>query len=56
MNDVFVERLSKIMKARGINQKELSSLTGISRSAISQYLSGKFIPKAYWQYRRNSVF
>ena len=26
MNDVFVERLSKIMKARGINQKELSSL------------------------------
>ena len=46
MNDVFVERLSKIMKARGINQKELSSLTGISRSAISQYLSGKFIPKA----------
>ena len=46
MDDIFVERLSKIMKERGINQKELSSLTGISRSAISQYLSGKFIPKA----------
>jgi transcriptional regulator with XRE-family HTH domain len=45
MNDIFVERLSQIMKTRGINQKDLSALTGISKSAISQYLSGKFFPK-----------
>ena len=45
MNDIFVERLSQIMKTRGINQKDLSALTGISKSAISQYLYGKIFPK-----------
>lgn len=42
---VFRERLSQALKSQGITQAELSSRTGIPKSAISQYLSGKFSPK-----------
>lgn len=42
---VFSERLSQALKSQGITQAELSSRTGIPKSAISQYLSGKFSPK-----------
>lgn len=45
MNNIFSERLQKAMTVRGIKQIELVEKTGISKSAISQYLSGAFVPK-----------
>lgn len=42
---VFSERLAYILKERKISQAQLSALTNIPKSAISQYLSGKFSPK-----------
>lgn len=44
-NDTLAKRLNKAMSARQVSQTELSQLTGISKSAISQYLSGKSEPK-----------
>lgn len=41
----FSEQLQKIMELRKISQVELCELTGIPKSAISQYLSGAFKPK-----------
>ena len=32
------------MSEQGISQAELSKLTGIGRSSICQYLSGKIVP------------
>ena len=40
----FSEMLKKVMQDLNINQKQLSGLTGIGKSSISQYLSGKNIP------------
>ena len=45
MNNTFSERLKKAMNIRRIKQVELVEKTGISKSAISQYLSGAFVPK-----------
>ncbi len=42
----FSERLKSAMQKRGITQAELSKLTGIPKSAISQYLSSRFQPKS----------
>lgn len=46
MNDSisFKEKLEQAMKDLGINQKQLSGITGIGKSSISQYLSGKNVP------------
>jgi len=41
----FNERLLEAMKAKGISQAELCKRTGIGKSAMSQYMSGKFNPK-----------
>lgn len=41
----FDENLRKAMEEKGITQAELSKRTGISKSFISQYLSGKFKPR-----------
>ena len=41
----FARNLKTIMKERDISQAELSALSGISKSGISQYLSGKYEPK-----------
>lgn len=38
----FKEKLEKVMHDLNIKQKQLSGMTGISKSSISQYLSGKF--------------
>lgn len=43
---VFKEKLKKAMQDLGINQAQLTGLTGIGKSSISQYLSGKNIPTA----------
>lgn len=41
----FFEQLQKAMKVRGVTQNELCRRTGIPKSAMSQYVSGKFKPK-----------
>ena len=41
----FAERLKTVMSARNITQSELSKLTGLGKSSISQYLAGKNVPK-----------
>ncbi|AZK44800.1 helix-turn-helix domain-containing protein [Paenibacillus lentus] len=40
----FAERLKSIMEEKNMSQTELSDLTGIGKSSISQYLSGKNEP------------
>ena len=39
-----MENLRKIRKARGLKQKELAKLVGVSESSISQYESGTKTP------------
>lgn len=41
----FSERMNKAMDFNNITQSELCRITGIPKSAISQYLSGSFKPK-----------
>ena len=41
----FSKQLKKAMEARNISQLELSEQTGIGKSSISQYISGKNVPK-----------
>ena len=40
----FSEKLKNLMTELGLSQSKLSSLTGIGKSSISQYLSGKNEP------------
>ncbi len=40
----FAEKLKEVMKEQNLSQSDLSRLTGIGRSSISQYLSGRNIP------------
>jgi len=40
----FAKNLKLIMKEQNLNQTDLSNLTGIGKSSLSQYLSGKNIP------------
>lgn len=42
--NTFVERLKYAMEQADLKQSALSKLTGISKAAISQYLSGKNTP------------
>lgn len=41
----FAERLHDILKEKNIMQVELCKMTGIGKSAMSQYLSGSFTPR-----------
>jgi len=41
----FASRLKQAMDEREMSQSELSALTEIGKSSISQYLSGKNVPK-----------
>lgn len=41
---MFSEKLKKAMQDLGINQAQLAGMTGIGKSSISQYLSGKNVP------------
>lgn len=43
---MFAEKLKKAMATLGINQKQLCAMTGIGKSSISQYLSGRNEPTA----------
>lgn len=39
------ERIKEGLKLRGMKQQDLVKLTGIGKSGISQYCSGKFVPR-----------
>lgn len=41
----FAQRLKKAMVEQGVKQAQLCEMTGISKSGISQYLSGLNIPR-----------
>lgn len=41
----FPERLLSIMESHGVRASDLVNATGISKTAISRYLSGGYIPK-----------
>lgn len=43
--ELFANRLKQALHNRNITQQQLSEKTGIPKSAMSQYLSGKFEPK-----------
>jgi len=43
--DTFANRLARAISIRGIKASELSDLTGISKSKISSYMSGRFKAK-----------
>lgn len=43
---MFAEKLKKAMETLEINQKQLCAMTGIGKSSISQYLSGRNEPTA----------
>jgi transcriptional regulator with XRE-family HTH domain len=40
----FNEKLKQAMQKSGISQAQLATLTGIGKSSISQYISGKNVP------------
>ena len=41
----FTERTKSIMAEKGVSQKELAKVSGISESSISRYLSGDLEPR-----------
>lgn len=43
----YGKRLSSIMKAQGINQKELAEMTGVTPISINNYITGKSGPSWY---------
>nr|DAH91940.1 MAG TPA: Repressor protein CI [Caudoviricetes sp.] len=43
--NVFIKRLRQVMSERDVTQADLSRMTGLRSSSISDYLSGKYIPK-----------
>lgn len=43
--NIFNSRLRIAMKAKRLNQLQLSKTTGIPQPMISEYLSGKYYPK-----------
>jgi repressor LexA len=45
MKDSFADRMKKAMEIRDIKQVDVVERTGIGKSAISQYISGKYEPK-----------
>lgn len=45
LKETFANRLKKALDRKGINAAELSRLTGVSESVISQYKKGEYEPK-----------
>lgn len=44
---ILSKRMKQVMDEKGISQTELCAKTGIGKSSISQYLSGKNIPASF---------
>ena len=40
----FADKLQKLMDGLGLNQIQVSDLTGVSRASVSQYLTGRCEP------------
>lgn len=45
MENEFQYRLLKVLNERGMTASELSRLSGIGKSDLSNYLKGKYLPK-----------
>ena len=45
MKEKFIERLNSILQKRNLSQADLSKMTGIRSSSISDWLNGKYEPK-----------
>lgn len=45
-NSGFGDRLTDAMRRKGLTQKQLAGLLGVSQSAVSRMLSGRQVPKA----------
>lgn len=45
INEIFSKKLKEVLRLKKIKPSELSKMTGIPKSGISQYLSGKIVPK-----------
>lgn len=43
--DIRTQRLNEAFRASGMTQKELCDKTGITKGAMSSYLSGRYFPK-----------
>ncbi len=43
---VFAQRLTELLKERGVSQKELAELVGVTEASISRYMNSDRIPKA----------
>lgn len=43
----FQKRLKQVMEEKGVSQTDLAASTGIAKSSISQYLSGKNKPTKF---------
>lgn len=43
--DTFANRLNTAMRIRNIKASELSEITGISKSSLSEYINGKYEAK-----------
>ena len=43
---VFSERLSDLMKERGLKQQDLADVLGIKRQTVSLYMTGQSMPDA----------
>lgn len=44
-NEVFLNRHVSAMKASDMRQVDLSKLSGIPKGQLSQYMTGKYVPK-----------
>lgn len=47
MGRILTYRIKELLELRGISQKELSKLTGITESAISHYVNGTRVPRGF---------
>lgn len=45
MNNILINRIKKILTEQNMSKADLSRLTGISNSSLSEYLNGKYEPK-----------
>ena len=43
---IFAERLSELLKSKGVTQKQLAERIGVTEASISRYLNSNRIPKS----------
>lgn len=49
------ENLTRIMKEKGISIAAISDITGFSRSIISYWMHGKYIPGSYELWKLSKI-